>query len=97
MTGTALVGYDGSETARAALAYAAQRVGSGGRVVVAHIVAPPTAFIDTQYYDESLRRARESLGLALGLEAKYYLSEEIDNTDASLDAYALMLTLGFSR
>ncbi|HEX6584619.1 MAG TPA: universal stress protein [Thermoleophilaceae bacterium] len=59
MTGTALVGYDGSETARAALAYAAQRVGPGGRVVVAHIVAPPTAFIDTQYYDESLRRARE--------------------------------------
>src|SRR5688500_18225755 len=59
MTGTALVGYDGSETARAALAYAAQRVGPGGRIVVAHIVAPPTAFIDTQYYDESLRRARE--------------------------------------
>jgi nucleotide-binding universal stress UspA family protein len=59
MTGTALVGYDGSETARAALAFAAQRVGSGGRIVVAHIVAPPTAFIDTQYYDESLRRARE--------------------------------------
>lgn len=59
MTGTALVGYDGSERARAALAYAAQRVGPGGRVVVAHIVAPPTAFIDTQYYDESLRRARE--------------------------------------
>lgn len=59
MTGTALVGYDGSETARAALAYAAQRVGSGGRVVVAHIVAPPAAFIDTQYYEESLRRARE--------------------------------------
>ena len=58
MTGTALVGYDGSETARAALAYAAQRVGPGGRVVVAHIVAPPTAFIDTQYYEESLRRAR---------------------------------------
>lgn len=59
MTGTALVGYDGSETARAALAYAAQRVGHGGRVVVAHVVAPPTAFIDTQYYEESLRRARE--------------------------------------
>jgi len=59
MTGTALVGYDGSETGRAALGYAAQRVGRGGRIVVAHIVAPPTAFIDTQYHDESLRRARE--------------------------------------
>jgi nucleotide-binding universal stress UspA family protein len=59
MTGTVLVGYDGSETGRAALAYAAQRVGPGGRVVVAHVVAAPTAFIDTQYHEVSLRRARE--------------------------------------
>jgi nucleotide-binding universal stress UspA family protein len=59
MTGTTVVGYDGSETARAALGYAAQCGGAGGRIVVAHVVAPPTAFIDTQYYDESLRRARE--------------------------------------
>jgi nucleotide-binding universal stress UspA family protein len=58
MTGTILVGYDGSESARAALAYAAQRVGSGGRIVVAHAAAPSTAFMDTPYYDESLRRAR---------------------------------------
>ena len=56
---TSVVGYDGSDTARAALAYAAERVGTGGRLVIAHIVAPPTPFIDTQYYDRSLRRARE--------------------------------------
>jgi hypothetical protein len=35
--------------------------------------------------------------IALGLEAKYYLTEEIDDVDAALDAFALMLTLGFSR
>ncbi len=35
--------------------------------------------------------------VALGLELKYYLTEEIDDVDAALDAYALMLTLGFSR
>ncbi len=35
--------------------------------------------------------------IALGLEAKYYLTEEADDIDAALDAYALMLTLGFSR
>lgn len=35
--------------------------------------------------------------IALGLEAKYYETEEIDDVDASLEAFALMLTLGFSR
>jgi hypothetical protein len=35
--------------------------------------------------------------IALGLEGKYYTSEDIDDFDASLDAFAVMLTLGFSR
>ncbi len=35
--------------------------------------------------------------IAAGLEAKYYLTEEIDDFDEALDAFALMLTLGFSR
>jgi hypothetical protein len=35
--------------------------------------------------------------LALGLEAKYYVTEEIDDVDSTLDAFAVMLTLGFSR
>lgn len=35
--------------------------------------------------------------LALGLEAKYYLSEDIDDADEGLDGYALMLTLGWGR
>ena len=35
--------------------------------------------------------------IALGLELKYYLSEDIDDADEGLNAYALMLTLGWSR
>jgi hypothetical protein len=36
--------------------------------------------------------------IALGLEGKYYVSEDAsDDFDSSLDAFALMLTLGFSR
>ena len=35
--------------------------------------------------------------VALGLEGKYYVTEDIDDVDAGLDAFALMLTLGFSR
>lgn len=59
MTATTLVGYDGSETAKAALAYAARRVGPHGKLVVAHAVTTPATFIETEYYDEALRRARE--------------------------------------
>lgn len=35
--------------------------------------------------------------LALGLEGKYYVTDEISDVDTGLDAFALMLTLGFSR
>ena len=35
---SALVAYDGSETARDALAFAARRVGPGGRLVVVPLV-----------------------------------------------------------
>jgi methylaspartate ammonia-lyase len=36
--------------------------------------------------------------LALGLEFKYYVTDDISNDiEAGLDAYALMLTLGWSR
>jgi hypothetical protein len=35
--------------------------------------------------------------VALGLEGKYYVTDEISDFDESLDAFALMLTLGFSR
>jgi hypothetical protein len=35
--------------------------------------------------------------VALGLELKYYSTEDMGNVDVALDCYALMLTLGFSR
>jgi hypothetical protein len=35
--------------------------------------------------------------IAVGLEAKYYLTEDSDELDEPLDALALMLTVGFSR
>jgi len=35
--------------------------------------------------------------IALGLEAKYYATEDINDFDVSLESFALMLTLGFSR
>ena len=59
VTPTTLVGYDGSETARAALAYAAGRAGPQGRLIVAHVVTSPTPFMDTVYYDEALDFARQ--------------------------------------
>jgi len=35
--------------------------------------------------------------MALGLEGKYYVTDDIDEFDEGIDAFALMLTLGFSR
>jgi nucleotide-binding universal stress UspA family protein len=58
MSGVVVVGYDGSDSSRAALTLGAGRAGSDGRLVVAHAVTPPTAFIDTPYYDQSLEHAR---------------------------------------
>jgi nucleotide-binding universal stress UspA family protein len=59
VSGTTLVGYDGSDTARAALAYAAGRARPGDRLVVAHVVTSPSMFVDTEYHDVALERARE--------------------------------------
>jgi nucleotide-binding universal stress UspA family protein len=58
-TAPTLVGYDGSDTAKAALAYAARRLGPGRRLIVAHAIAVPTSFIDTAYYEQTHARARE--------------------------------------
>jgi hypothetical protein len=35
--------------------------------------------------------------LSLGLEAKYYLTDNVSELDGGLDAYVVMLTLGFGR
>jgi nucleotide-binding universal stress UspA family protein len=59
MTRTIVVGYDGSEIAKAALACGARRAGDAGRVIVVQAVTSPTMFIETEYYEQSLEHARE--------------------------------------
>jgi nucleotide-binding universal stress UspA family protein len=59
MTGTIVVGYDGSDTSKTAIAYAAACAGPDGRLVIAQVVTSPTMFMDTNYYDAALERARE--------------------------------------
>ncbi len=53
-TCTVVVGYDGSEPARAALTYAARRAASRGRIVAVHAVQPAPDWLGTPYYDRAL-------------------------------------------
>jgi nucleotide-binding universal stress UspA family protein len=69
MTGATVVGYDGSATARAAVGFAAERRGTDGRVIVAHVAAVPAYFLETPYYERALDHARE-LGEATMREAE---------------------------
>jgi nucleotide-binding universal stress UspA family protein len=55
---TTLVAYDGSATAKAAVTYAARQLPPDGRLVVAHVVAPPAHYLD-ELYDERRGRPRE--------------------------------------
>ena len=51
---TVVVGYDGSDSARAALGYAAQRAASGGRVIAVHAVQPAPDWLGSPYYQRAL-------------------------------------------
>lgn len=60
MPGTIVVGFDGSESARAALRCALRRMREGDRVVVAHAPAVAPALLEHPYYYETaLERARK--------------------------------------
>jgi nucleotide-binding universal stress UspA family protein len=63
---TLVVGYDGSDAARAALLYAARQVGPGGRVFVVHAYELPPDFLGSPNYQTLLseRRARGEAVLA---------------------------------
>jgi nucleotide-binding universal stress UspA family protein len=50
---TVVVGYDGSPHARAALTYAAERVGPEGRLVATYAYSAPPEWFGTPYYDRS--------------------------------------------
>jgi nucleotide-binding universal stress UspA family protein len=54
-----VVGFDGSEIARAALSFAARRLGADSRLVVAHVVAAPASMLESPYYDRAMERSRE--------------------------------------
>lgn len=82
---TAVVGWDGSDAARAALRYAAERArADDGRLVVLSAYDPPASFIGAPYYEPALAdsqsRARELLDAidqeeTLGVEVETDLAE----------------------
>ena len=69
MPGSIVIGFDGSEIARATLSYVARRTPPGDRLVVAHVLAIPVAMLESPYYDRALERSRE-LGSHVLDEAK---------------------------
>jgi nucleotide-binding universal stress UspA family protein len=70
---TTLVAYDGSEIAKAAVAFAARRLPPNRRLVVAHVVVPPAEYLD-EMYDERRRQRRER-GEELIREVKHMLGD----------------------
>jgi nucleotide-binding universal stress UspA family protein len=63
MTSTVVLGYDGSEAARAALQYAGGRAADGGHLFVVCVSESPPSYLGSPYYqhvlDESLGHARQ--------------------------------------
>jgi nucleotide-binding universal stress UspA family protein len=79
-----VVGYDGSEEARSAVAHAARRAGKDGRVVVVYAFGPPPDWFGAPNYQHVLEdhRARGQAVLdALVLEG----AGELIDTDYSLE------------
>jgi nucleotide-binding universal stress UspA family protein len=74
----AIVGYDGSPSARAALAYAARRAAGGGRVVAVHAFQPTPEWLGSPYYQRALD-AHQTQGRELlrSLEEETELSVEL--------------------
>ena len=59
MSRCVVVGFDGSETARATLSFATRRLGADDRLVVAHVVAVAASMLESPYYDRAMERSRE--------------------------------------
>lgn len=59
MPRTVVVGFDGSQIARASLGYTARQLGPGDQLVVAHVVAVPPAMLESPYFDQAVDRSRE--------------------------------------
>ena len=57
---TVVVGYDGSEAARAAFAVAIDRAQPSDRIVLVHATAPASNWLGTPYYDRALAQIHEA-------------------------------------
>jgi nucleotide-binding universal stress UspA family protein len=78
-----VVGYDGSEPARAALAYAAGRASGEGRVVAVHAVQPAPDWLGSPYYQRALD--------AYQTEGRKLLSELEEESDLGVDLTTSLL------
>lgn len=54
-----MVGYDGSDPARAALLFAARQAGASGRVLIVHAYELPPDMLGSPYYDHLLSERRD--------------------------------------
>jgi nucleotide-binding universal stress UspA family protein len=77
---TVVVGYDGSETSRAAVTFAARRAGRHGRVYVVHAYDLPPDFLGAPNYG-SLLVARQDHGRALLGALPLVGNDELLNVD----------------
>jgi nucleotide-binding universal stress UspA family protein len=59
MAAEVIVGFDGSEVARATLGCAARRLRPGDHLTAAYVTAVPEALLESNYFDEALERSRE--------------------------------------
>jgi nucleotide-binding universal stress UspA family protein len=57
---TVVVGYDGSDEARAAFAVAIDRADRSDRIVVVHATAPASNWLGTPYYDRAVAQNHEA-------------------------------------
>ena len=67
-----IVGYDGSEESRAALAVAAQRAGPEGTVIPLHVTSTASSWLGSPYYDREVEA---------GYQAAQAVLAEIDDID----------------
>ena len=78
---TVVVGYDGSEPARAALSYAARRSCQGGRIVAVHAFAPVPDWLGSPNYQQALDAYQDhGRELLQSLEDEHELDAELETS-----------------
>jgi nucleotide-binding universal stress UspA family protein len=78
---TVVVGYDGSQASRAALAYAAGRSCDGGQIVAVHAFAPVPDWLGSPNYQQALDAYQEhGRQLLQALEDEHELDAEVETS-----------------